>query len=345
MIEILIRVCLILPVFFCGSLNAQPIDYKNQANWYTHPGNSDAFLDKIELSSSKDDSNRVGDVFFIHTTTLINSPASNDRLKTPSSRRMARTLIMSQASAFGSCYRIWAPKYRQVSLYRLKNPGKKTNKAIDKAYKDIEAAFLQFLSETKDRPFVLAAHGQGSFLAWKLLNDHIDRNPVILNRMVYASLAGFPFTQMELKRNLDSIKYCNEPTSTGCLLSWQTIGEEGYKDPVLRLRKSWELTDKAADSNRWLCINPVTWRTDPVVSNPELHLGSVKTIHNGNDLKIVMSGHIEARIVDGFVQINKPRATLFNSTGRNYHMYDYQLFYLNVSENSCQRLKEWLKNE
>ncbi len=324
---------------------AQPLDYTPLSNWYAHPDLADV-ADKLpqNYTEAQEDSLQKGDVFFIHTTTLLNYPGSNDRLKTPSTKRMARTLIMSQSSAFGYCYRIWAPKYRQVSLHRLKHPGKKTDKALDKAYLDIEAAFLHFISETRDRPFVIAAHGQGSYMAWRLLKEIVDSNPSIRKRMVYASLAGFPMTLHEIGQ-LDSIKYCHDPNETGCMLNWQTIGKHGYKEPVSRMRKTWGFKNVSADSTIWLCINPITWKSDHLVSSPELHLGSAKTIHNNKDYKIVMTGHIEAGISEGFVQINKPKATLFNSTGRNYHMYDYQLFYLNIKDNSCERLYHWFKSE
>src|SRR5581483_6659144 len=113
------------------------------------------------------------DVFFLHSTSSVaptwTAPADDVDVRNASIR--GGTLI--QASAFNACCAIYAPEYRQASGFAFLEPSVDGDRAIDVAYHDVVAAFDEFLRRTSRRPFILAAHSQGSVLAARLLHDRI----------------------------------------------------------------------------------------------------------------------------------------------------------------------------
>ena len=67
----------------------------------------------------------------------------------------------------------------------------KLAKALEIAHNDVSAAFIHFLKNrpAKARPFIIAAHSQGSFLATRVIRDCIE-GTTAEKQFVAAYLAG-----------------------------------------------------------------------------------------------------------------------------------------------------------
>ncbi|MGZ8347960.1 MAG: DUF3089 domain-containing protein, partial [Allosphingosinicella sp.] len=111
-------------------------------------------------------------VFFIHPTSFLDTSAWNAGLEDEESQQRARLFVRSQASAFNSVGAIWAPKYRQATFGAFLTTRATARRALDFAYRDVRAAYEQFLREAPaDKPIILAAHSQGSLHLLRLLEE------------------------------------------------------------------------------------------------------------------------------------------------------------------------------
>jgi hypothetical protein len=101
--------------------------------------------------------------------------------------------LQSQASAFNSVGEIWAPKYRQATFGAFLTGEADAGKALDFAYRDVAAAFDEFVKESGDRPIILAGHSQGALHLERLLREKVAGKP-IAKRIVAAYVVGWPIS-------------------------------------------------------------------------------------------------------------------------------------------------------
>lgn len=323
---------------------SQKPDYDSDRYWLALPWKND-MADKVPQGCNclNKQSEAVADVFYIHPTTFYFRGAANDRLRLPSTHKLNKQVLLYQASVFNECFAVFAPLYRQVSHYEMRELTEKSMKARELAYQDIKKAFTHFLAAfNNNRPFVIAAHGQGSQLGFRLIADMIDTDSALAGRFIAAYLPGYIITPAQLN-SLKQINYGHSPTDTKCIISWQTIGIDGYKDDMTDHSFIYKNNGfKKYENDEILGINPLTWSgNDTTRVNEIFHLGSAKPARR-HKLAVVMENYLSVGLSDGWAVISKPKAQLFNATGKNYHVYDYNLFYLNIRHNACQRLATYL---
>jgi hypothetical protein len=92
--------------------------------------------------------------------------------------------LATQASSFNSMCRIYAPRYRQCTLagcYYTSGSIDDRMQAMELAYGDVKKAFEHFISQlcVGDRPFIVAAHSQGSRLVARLLAECVEGTPLV----------------------------------------------------------------------------------------------------------------------------------------------------------------------
>jgi hypothetical protein len=321
---------------------AQSLDYALDKNWYALPSRLDVADFVPDYPGVKNNQTTAeADVFYIHPTTYFKRLGRNDNFKQPSSRRITRSVVMNQATAFNQCFKIYAPKYRQAASWVLRKRDERTVQAMELAYGDIELAFEYYIrNNNEQRPFVIAAHGQGSYHALKLLERRIEGSP-LQNRMVAAYLGGIPIGQQVYDSIFQTVPYCQSAEETGCLLNWQTLGESGYFQDMEDHALYFSDHKVVPISGDRLCVNPLSWKIDSNHTSAMHHTGSLKFAAKTEELQIVMDHHLSGNVRNGYMYISKPKGSLFNAAGRNYHIYDYNIFYLNIRSNACERLQNW----
>ena len=288
-------------------------DYQRQEYWASHPNKWDP-ADSVPkpLRNARTDSSVA--VFFVHPTTFTEKEFSsipNAAIDDPRvNSKTDFTSILYQTSVFNSKYFIYAPRYRQahINMYYERDT-LKAMKAFDTAYADVKSAFLTFLSEIGDKPFIVASHSQGTTHTKRLLKEFIDGKP-LSERLIVAYLIGI---RVE-KGYFSDLKVCKDSTTTGCITSWRTyrMGYEG------------QYTSK--DDSSTVVVNPVTWTSTNDIAGRSLHKGAVLYTFN----KTFKHTH-STRIVGDMLWISKPKFTgsfLYNT--RNYHAGDINLFYLDI---------------
>ena len=276
-------------------------------------------------------------IFFIHPTSFLNGQRWNAPLDDADANARAELFLRGQATAFNEVGAIWAPRYRQATFGAFLTTKEEAQKAVDLAYRDVVAAFDQFLKEAGDRPIILAGHSQGGLHLTRLLHERIAGTP-LAKRIVAAYVVGWPVSKTaDLPRM--GLPECAKADQAGCILSWQSFAEPA--DPALIL-DAYDATNGFTGAPRrataMVCTNPITGTPDaaaPATAN----LGTLVPDKDLGDATIV-AGQVPARCEGrGLLMIGSPPALgSYVLPGNNYHVYDYSLFWANVRADAARRL-------
>lgn len=268
------------------------------------------------------------DVFYIHPTTLTEARkewkiwnAQLDDLKL--NTKTDESAMLFQASAFNGVGRVFAPRYRQAHYYSFLTDDKASaHQALELAYEDVKTAFLYYLEHYNEgRPFVIAAHSQGSKHGARLLKELVDTTD-LRERLVVAYLPGWPVPYQYFQ----NIPPSSSPEQTGCFCSWRTFeysfGKKNARQPDIA------------------CTNPITWTTDtiPIYIPKSQHKGAI--LYQFNQLYPRIC---DAETYQGVLLCSKPkfRGSIMLRT-KNYHIGDINLYYLDIRENAIQRSQTFL---
>lgn len=304
-------------------------DYKELNYWASHPWKKDA-ADNIpsDIKNKKKDS--IADVFFIHPTiyTAVNMPMGwnaniDDEMI---NKKTDNSSILYQASVFNEHCRVFAPRYRQANIKAFYTDDKESSKkAFDIAYEDIKAAFEYYLNtQNNNRPIIIASHSQGTLHAGRLLKEFFE-GKALQKKLVCAYIIGLPvFTTY-----FNEIKPCIDSGSIGCFVTWRTF-QEGYIPEFVKKEK-----EKA------FVTNPLTWRLTEEFATAKLNKGGIlKNFDN------VIPALVQAQVHENILWVNKPKFFgNFFLTMKNYHIVDYNLFYMNIRENVAERIESFLKTD
>jgi hypothetical protein len=327
--------------------NAPAPDYAQEEAWAARPG-VESFASFAPAGVANISEERMVDVFFVHPTGYLSNREWNSPLN-PVSRTEENTkwMMANQASAFNSCCNVYAPRYREASIYRyLTAAPEVARNAMDLAYSDIVRAFDHFLEhDNKGRPFIIASHSQGTEHAFRLVRERIDET-VLAKRMVAGYLIGLDLTPADADK-LRTVRVCDSESDTGCIVHWAAWGAGGNPPPD--------------QLNKLLCVNPLTWKRDGGRAEASLHKGGVAMSGRfslklwGDDaaqgvafepLKAPIPRHTWAECKDGLLIVADQAGGPFawgDMGGKNYHGLDYPLFHMDIRENARVRTAAYLQ--
>ncbi len=319
-------------VFFVAyQLSAQEApDYNDLYYWAAHPNKEDK-ADKVpEPGLQTNQQESEVDVFFLHPTTHTKgSPKDNwnGNLHDEDLREKTNEgTILHQASIFNGAGRVFAPYYRQAHLKAYFTKKEQHAKdAFDLAYEDVKAAFEHYLAnENKGRPIILASHSQGTTHMGRLMQEYFDQDDALRERLVVAYIVGMPVP----KDSFENIPPCGTPDQTGCFCAWRTF-QAGH------LPKNYDL------GNHLAVTNPLSWTDNKDKVSKTKNPGSVLAKFE----KGFVHQLVGAQVHNGVLWVEKPKFPgSFLLISKNYHIADFNLFYLSVRENSILRKQTYLEN-
>lgn len=303
-------------------------DYSLDENWAALPWREDV-ADSLPNPQLKDvQPEAAADVFFLHPTTYThkrgfdgwNGPVDNPRLN----QRTDGGTILYQASIFNGVGKVYAPRYRQAHLhaYFTKKNRVAARRAFDLAYEDVRRAFQYYLDHHNNgRPIVLATHSQGTTHGIRLVKEFFDGKP-LRDQLVAAYLVGIPVRRDTFRQ----VPPCETPLQTGCFCSWRTF-KKGYEPGNLPMGPEIAVT------------NPLIWKPGEEPVPKSENLGGVL-----RDFNVILPNLASAQIYNGVLWTEKPKFPWsFLFTRRNYHIADYNLYYLNVRRNAQDRVAAYLE--
>ena len=309
-----------------------PPEYATAANWAALPTKQDN-ADRTPGDQLQDrQATAAADVFFVHPTlyrkTTEWSEDWNANVFDPqTNERVDDVAILNQASVFNAAGRIYAPRYRQANLQVYYSEGRRVaERALQIAYEDVLRAFDFYLDHYNDgRPIIIASHSQGTTHTKRLLADRFD-GQALQNQLVAAYLVGMPVS----RGAYGTIPVCESPNQTGCFVSWRTYRKDfepkpGYRDTV---------PDIAV-------VNPLVWTTDTNLISADYNEGGVLMNYN----RTPRANLVSAQIRGAGLFTSKPKffGDVFFRT-KNYHVADYNLFWVNIRENAVERVRAFVKN-
>jgi Protein of unknown function (DUF3089) len=311
--------CASVRPYLTNSVPAPP-DYAKKSAWAALPDMMD-HADRTPDPNFKDvQADATVDVFFIHPTIYLAKKEKNWNAAMEDAalnKQVDESTILFQASAFNGVGKIYAPRYRQAH-YRcfFDQDTSSSRQALDLAYSDVKAAFEYFLkNQNQNRPFIIAGHSQGTLHARRLLKEFIDGKP-LKNRLVAAYLIGWPIRKDAFK----TIPVCETPEMTGCFCSYRSY-LHGYTPENVALGDEIAIT------------NPLTWKTDGLPADRSLNEGMI-----GRKFGPVLPQRADAHAVNGILWVHKPKFPgSFFFRKKNYHIADYNLFYVNIRNDAKRR--------
>ncbi len=338
-------------------------DYSLLQSWAAHPGVEDPSDLRRPGDKVRNNAKDV-DVFYLHPTTYLGPGGWNSLLRPDeASAENLQTALAGQASVFNDCCRVYAPHYRQAHLaaFSIKDTAAVFD-ALDLAYQDIARAFDYFLEHyNADRPFIVAGHSQGSLHAIRLLEEAVHRRG-LQDRMVVAYPIGYWVPADKLERGLGGIGLCESADQLGCFVAWDTYGDSGEGRDIAGELPYWYNSGwEQAQTDRTLCVNPLSWKADTERVSAGQHLGGLP-IESLFSVVDVMRNRHTGRQYDGLPE-SVPEltwaechsnGTLFIesqtdnafSVGVNesqmYHNHDWPLFYQNLRQNVEHRIRRYM---
>jgi len=161
------------------------------------------------------------DCFYVYPT-VSNQPALNANLKIdPAEIGVA----IAQASRYSQVCNVYAPMYRQVTIYGIINPHSANASKI--AYADVAKAWNDYLARyNHGRGVVLIGHSQGAFILKQLIASKIETDPAVRDRVVSAILLGGNVTVPDGKDvggDLQHLPVCHTDHDVHCVIAYSSF--------------------------------------------------------------------------------------------------------------------------
>lgn len=273
------------------------------------------------------------DVFFIHPTSAQGGRwnASFDDQK--AARRLHETLLPVHAGAFRGGGPIYAPLYRQASLYSDAVANEETEAALDLAYSDVLRAFDHYMAtDNNGRGVIIAGVGQGGKHAARLLKDRFT-DDAARRRLAAAYL-------IDAGTSADTglpAPFCQSAADIQCVAAWTSV----VGDPA-RARK-------LAKGEHLACINPVTWATTGVLSARSAHKGGAHATNSDDGDPQSWPGEVTAQCIGGVLAVSAPTQAALKEPGgpgRAYRPRRVNPFFADIALNAGERARaasSWLE--
>ena len=315
------------------------LDYSKNSSWAALPLMKDE-ADMIPKGESGiDQNNSPVDVFFVHPTGYLKGDHWTDPLEEKSATmENTQWMMANQASAYNGCCSVYAPHYRQASIYSYFGTDELRAEVHNFVYQDVKKSFEYFIENfSNGRPFIIASHSQGTHHSIRLLAEEIDSSE-LYPRMVGAYIIGGMIAKDQMS-SMENIGVCESAEQLGCLVHWDTMN-------VAQINK-----DMPLYSNN-ICVNPISWKNEGSLSELQDAKGAVPVSgefvleFSGDDrptdqiftpLEAPLKKYVQAQCKDGALFASDQTGTrfqTFSGSGGNYHGLDYALFYMDIRENA-----------
>ena len=297
-------------------------DYTQRAAWALLPA-------KPEVWTTADP---PADIFFVGPTSYDGggdwvSPIDD----VPSDKFFRRVVAPNYAGPFLRVGRLFAPRYRQASLYTLLTLREDARDARRFAYADVLAAFREYMAaDNKGRPFIIVGVEQGGTLASRLIADEIARDPAVRARLAAAYLI-----ETVVPADAPPLTPCARPNEPGCLAAWASAFEhdiervQALKDRSLVWDANGELENISGRAP--LCFNPLLGATTNAAAPAKLNQGAA----NATGLEwgarpAFLTRQVSAKCEEGILRVSRPKPKMLKSAGSwadRRKVPGYNLFY------------------
>lgn len=311
-------------------------DYSSRQAWALLPAKPDGVLA----------ADPAADVFFISPTTFDggrhwNAPIDNEK----ADRLFRRVMAPNYAGPFVRVGRLFAPRYRQASLYTLTTLREDARDARKFAYGDVAEAFRRYIREdNQGRPFFLVGVEQGGTLLARLLAEQVAADPA-----VRARLAGAYMIEAVTPADAPPLPPCQRRDQAGCLAAWASAFENDIPaaQDIQNRSLVWAQGGDLENLNgrKPLCFNPLLGATTNAPAPAKLGLGAA----NATGLEwgarpAFLTRQVSAVCKDGVLRVSRPKSAILKPSGSwadRQKAPAYNLFYADLEADAKARLAAW----
>jgi hypothetical protein len=310
-------------------------------------GLAESWLSQPDLSIDPYTLDERGDVFVVVPSVYRGGehyvlPSDDLRRKS----KLERIVRPNYVTPYGDAGRLFAPFYRQASLYSYMTTREDARLAQDFAYQDVKRAFTVFLEQSPpERPLVLVGHNQGAAHLIRLLQDFFQPGSPLIDRLAVAYVIDYPVPLDLFQASLSGVLPCERADDTNCVAAFGTFmpGEHVIAERFTeRLLVHDETGYRSVMGRPLLCMNPLTWRRNEDYAPERLHLGGVAAEGLEPDIRPAASpNEVGAQCRDGILLVDQPRSRSLRrpwQIGAKFRTLPSNLFYEDLKQNAVVRV-------
>jgi hypothetical protein len=313
-------------------------DYSKDSSWFLNPSLSRYYADPRKV-----------DVFFVHGTSFDGGKHWLGPIGAKNaSREVIETQLPNYAAPFAVMGNIYAPKYRQASLYSQFSLHEDAREAREYPYRDVEAAFKAFLKNRDGgKGFGLE---QGGLLAERLLIDAINADPAVRTELIAAYLIETP---VPVELTTGATPACSRREQSGCLISYLSVDFYRPDTALTILQRSVQWQWSAPGSPRLIpingapvvCVNPLMGAQTDEPGDARLSLGAANATGLEWPTQPALIAHkVTAQCKNGLLIVSKPSSQAFDVSGSwetRKKVRNYNLFYGDLQADFKARLLDF----
>lgn len=329
------------------------LDPKVPFQTYQPPGAPDYSRDKSWAISidPRPPASLPADVFFIHPTTYDGGEHWNGPYRDKDARRLlTRVMLPNYAGPFARVGRLFAPHYRQASLYSQLTLREDARSARRFAYGDVLEAFRYWRKHHDiGRPLVIVGVEQGGLLADRLVREEIATDPALKSRLAGVYLIETVVPAEDFAEGA-AVPACWMRDQAGCVVAWATP-RNGDARELLSRALVWNDRGLLVDlgDRKALCVNPLTGGIGDAPASDRDNLGAA----NATGLEWgaqpgFLKRQVGARCVNGVLEVTKPRSDAFKAAGGwadRLKLPPYNLFYADLEADARARVSALLGHD
>ena len=311
---------------------------------------SESWLSLPDLSQDPYNLEAKGDVFVAVPSVYRGGEHWNLPWKERKRNKLKTIIRPNYVAPYGDAGRLFAPNYRQASLYAFMTNREDAQFAQDLAYEDIKKAFVYFLEQSPpERPIVLVGHNQGASHVHRLLAEFFQGD--LKDRLAVAYVIDHPLPLDAFDNALSALKPCLSSEDIGCIVAF---GSFTSKDKVIAERFTERLlvhngrTYESIANRPTLCVNPLLWTTSEDYAPARLHLGGVAAEGLDPDIDPApLTKQSGAQCQDGLLLVDKPKSKSLRrplKVGGKFRTLPSNLFYEDLKQDAKRRVDLLLKS-
>jgi hypothetical protein len=287
------------------------------------------------------------DVFFVHPTTFDGGKDWNGRIDDPRSTRfLEHAILPNYAGPFVRVGRLFAPRYRQASLFAQLILRDDAREARQFAYGDVKRAFDYYLDhDNGGRPIVVAGVEQGATLVDRLVREEIAARPKLLGQLA----AVYLIDTVALASDFDAaspLPACQRRGQAHCVVGWTQSWDWDEADIRRTFDRSlvWGPGGSLVDvrGRPILCVNPMYGFPTDAVAPARLNLGAAAASDvEWGTRPAFLTRQVSARCQQGILRVSRPSSpSLKDSGGFTERLKEpgYNLFYVDTEADAQGRV-------
>jgi hypothetical protein len=286
-------------------------DYARPASWALLPADADR----------PNPADPPADVFFIHPTTFDGGKDWNGPIADAKANRfLARVILPNYAGPYARSGRLFAPRYRQASLYTQLTRRDDARDARQFAYGDVRRAFDYFLDHfNHDRPLVVVGVEQGGTLADRLMREELSERPELIRRLAAVYLVDATALAGD-HGPASPLPACTRPGEPRCVIGWnqEFAFDQANIRAVFNRSLVWGPNDElmGVQGRPILCVNPLLGAQTDALAPARLNLGAAAASDvDWSTRPAFMGRQVSTQCVDGVLHVSAPRAPSLKEQG------------------------------